>query len=74
MTAPMPRPEDDPVAYAAILRDKAAFHERKGNHGTAHWFRREASKIEADPSHARITKGILGIMRQAGPMLKEGRI
>lgn len=66
--------QDDHAAYVAELRSRASVHGEKGHASTAAWFRREADKIEKEPAHAKVTRGILGVMRQAAPLLKEGKI
>ena len=64
----------DEEDYIVELRARAERLTALGRSGSASWFAREADKIERDPSHATTTRAILGVMKDAAPLLRKGKI
>jgi hypothetical protein len=56
--------------YAAFLRKRAD----ECGPGLRRFFLDQAAKCEADPNHERITRAILSAGKQAGRLMKEGKV
>ena len=56
--------------YVAFLRKRAD----ECGPGLRKFFLDQAAKCEADPAHEKITRAILSIGKQAGKLMKEGKI